>query len=267
VRYFWSQALTGQILPAILIVVGAFLAGRLMGALVMRVASHEARGDSPRAARRLTLYRVLTSAVRYLVAFVALTMILAEFHVNTASLIAGAGIAGLALSFGAQRLVQDIMTGLFLLYEDQFQVGEQIGVPALGLVGTVTELGLRITRLRAPGGEELIIPNGLITQVTNYSRHPVTATVDLPLDPANNPRLVRQTLEGVARRLEEQYPGIVLVGPTAVAPGFVTWALSALVTPGKQGACALAMREAALAALAEHHIAIASGTGGAVGGA
>src|SRR5690606_38145008 len=86
--------------------------------------------------------------------------------VDTRSILAAAGILGLAVGFGAQNLVRDLVTGFFILSEDQFAVGDYI--TAAGVSGVVDSVGIRTTRLRDFGGELHIIPNGRIEQVTNH---------------------------------------------------------------------------------------------------
>lgn len=114
----------------------------------------------------VTISALLQSLVKYTVYFFAGIMILDEFGVPTGSLLAGAGIAGLAIGFGAQNLVKDIITGFFILFEDQFAVGDYVEVA--GVSGIVESIGLRVTHIRDFGGQLHIIPNGQIEKVTNY---------------------------------------------------------------------------------------------------
>ncbi|AEJ41968.1 small-conductance mechanosensitive channel [Sulfobacillus acidophilus TPY] len=181
--------------------------------------------------RRATLYRLLTSVLRYTVDFVAILTALDIFGVPTTSLVAGAGIVGLAVSFGAQGLVQDIVTGLFLLYEDQYRVGDKITLPALNLTGVVTELGLRVTRLAGPQGELTIVPNRLILEVQNHSREQTLITVKVPLDPNLDPHRVESALTRLAETLADQIPGLTVLGIQDLAPGQVVWALQAPAEP------------------------------------
>ena len=102
---------------------------------------------------------------------------LSQFGINITGLVASAGIAGLAISFGAKNLVQDIITGAFIIFERQFKVGDFVRV---GLIeGVVTELGIRTTKLKGLNGEIHIIPNGQILQVTNFSVDNSFALVDV----------------------------------------------------------------------------------------
>lgn len=125
--------------------------------------------------RAQTLQILLRSVITYLVFFLACLMILQVFNVNTSAILASAGILGLAVGFGAQNLVKDIISGFFILFEDQFSVGDFVQID--NVTGTVEEIGLRTCKIRQWTGQLSIIPNGGITRVTNYNRGPMLAQV------------------------------------------------------------------------------------------
>lgn len=154
-----------------------------------------------------TLQHLANSILRYLVYFVAGVSILDTIGISVASVLAGAGIAGLAVSFGAQNLVRDIITGFFIIFEDQYAVGEYISIGEFS--GIVEEIGLRITKLRAFAGDLHIIPNGSITQVTNYSRGNMRALVDIPIAYEEDIDEALAVLEETSRELAEKIPEIV----------------------------------------------------------
>ncbi|HBG22449.1 MAG TPA: mechanosensitive ion channel protein MscS [Peptococcaceae bacterium] len=115
-----------------------------------------------------TLSGLAKSMLKYSIYFVGGVMVLDELGVPTTSILAGAGVLGLAVGFGAQNLVRDVLSGFFILFEDQFAVGDYVKIA--GAEGTVQEIGLRVTRVQIWTGEIHIIPNGLIDHVVNYSR-------------------------------------------------------------------------------------------------
>lgn len=125
--------------------------------------------------RTETLKKLLLNVITYLIFFIAGVMILQIFNVNTSAILASAGILGLAVGFGAQNLVKDVISGFFILLEDQFNVGDFIETD--GVTGTVEEIGLRTCKIRQWTGQLNIIPNGEITRVTNYNRGPMLAQV------------------------------------------------------------------------------------------
>lgn len=249
-----------RVLVVVAVVLVAVLLGRVATGVFRRLEARDA--GRPGAPRRATVFRLLNSGTHYVIDFLALVIALAQVGINTTSLLAGAGVVGLAISFGAQNLVQDLVTGAFLLYEDAFQVGEQIGLPALTLTGTVDELGLRTTRLRAADGELVTIPNRFVTEIVNYSReaNPVVAVeVQLLVDSDARPEAVRQILAEVASAWEAT--PVQVVGMTALTAGVATWSLATRSTVQDRQALEVEVRERAVAALVDAGIRLAPGVG------
>ncbi|NMB07427.1 MAG: mechanosensitive ion channel family protein, partial [Tissierellia bacterium] len=122
-----------------------------------------------------TLTTVLKNIIKYVFYFIGLVMVLDMFDISTSSILATAGIGGLAIGFGAQSLVKDIITGFFILFEDQFSVGDYVKIGEYE--GVVEELGVRVTKIRAFSGELHIIPNSNIQTVTNRTRGNMRALV------------------------------------------------------------------------------------------
>ncbi len=133
----------------------------------------------PDAARVKTLTGMAESLAQFALGFTFLVSALALLGVNVAAILGTASVAGLAVGFGAQKLVKDVITGFFLLLEDQYAVGNYVTIG--GVSGTVEEVGMRITRLRDDDGRLYILSNGDIATVCNHSRGPVTGSFDLPL--------------------------------------------------------------------------------------
>lgn len=126
-----------------------------------------------------TVGQVLKNVIRVLIYFIGIMTILDVFHINTNSIIATAGIGSLAIGFGAQSLVKDVITGSFILFEDQYSVGDHIEIK--GYEGIVEELGLRLTKIRDLNGELHIIPNGEISIVTNKSRGSIRSMINFTI--------------------------------------------------------------------------------------
>lgn len=139
-----------------------------------------ARGaPSRRRQRAEAIGSVLRGAVSIVVFTIALLLVLSEFRINLAPLLAGAGIVGVALGFGAQSLVRDLLSGLFMLLEDQYGVGDIVDVGEAS--GTVQAVGLRITTLRDLTGVYWYVPNGEIRRVGNRSQGAAVVVVDMPI--------------------------------------------------------------------------------------
>lgn len=157
--------------------------------------------------RQTTIARLLQSVISYVVYFAAILAILSVMHINVAGLLAGAGIAGLAIGFGAQSLVKDIITGFFIIFEDQFGVGDYIRLN--GAEGTVVEIGLRTTKVKGAAGEQFIIPNGAITDVVNLSVNNTKVMIDMQVGLDANIEKVESLVQPYLNTLPEQYPELV----------------------------------------------------------
>jgi small-conductance mechanosensitive channel len=159
-------------LQIVLIVVGALIAIRIGSYVVMRIEKAFEDDDhsmmSEREKQAATLGRVIRSVVRLIVWTVAMLMILKEIGIEIGPILAGVGVVGLAVGFGAQSLVKDFLSGVFVLIENQYHVGDVAQVA--GVAGVVEKITLRATTLRDLDGNVHHIPNGSISVVTNMTR-------------------------------------------------------------------------------------------------
>ena len=134
--------------------------------------------------RNKTLINVLQNAVSIFIWFVVFVMVLETFGVPVATLLAGAGVVGLAIGFGAQSLVKDMLTGFFILLENQFDTGDFVRINTSGTTvaeGEVLSMGLRISKIQGYEGELFIIPNGTINEVINFSKYNSISFLDINL--------------------------------------------------------------------------------------
>jgi small-conductance mechanosensitive channel len=168
-----------RILGVIVTVAMARLLLRFGAVLIDRVLEPppQLKGRYLQEKRSKTLNSLLKSVLRYFVYFIAILVILDIFELPTASILASAGIAGLAVGFGAQNLVRDVITGFFLIFEDQFSVGDYIS--AGGAEGIVEGIGFRVTKIRDFGGQLHFIPNGVIDKVSNFSTGNMRVLLDI----------------------------------------------------------------------------------------
>ena len=172
-------------LSIVVIVLVAVLIGRFGNRVIRRwigaaAAKAVARADSPRAAARaLTLTSLLGNVWRGVVGVIAFFVILGTIGLNLTPFLAGATVIGAALAFGAQTMVRDLLAGFLLTVEGQFDIGDTIMVG--DTTGTVEDLTLRVTRLRADDGTIWYVPNGEIRKLANSSRGWAQATVEVPV--------------------------------------------------------------------------------------
>lgn len=197
------------VLKMVLVIVGANLLLRLINAAVDRgIDVTEQRLSAQEEIRRAETLRGLAKSVaRYAIGFLALTTLLPLLGVPIAQIVAGAGVLGLAIGFGAQHIVRDVISGFFFLYENQFIVGDFVSMGDVS--GTVEEMGLRMTRVRSFAGDVSFLPNGSITQVTNYSRGPMRAMVDVDIAYEEKVDEAIEVLEELCAELAEDTPEIV----------------------------------------------------------
>ena len=154
-----------------------------------------------RSRRVQTVGRLLKNTAGYTINFIVILLVLGEFHINLAPLLAGAGVLGLAIGFGAQSLVKDIITGFFIILEDHFSVGDTIKTG--NYKGTVEMIGMRATRIKSWTGEVFILPNGTINDVTNFSINNSLAVIDFPIAASDDLDTVTDILQGVLHKFED----------------------------------------------------------------
>jgi small conductance mechanosensitive channel len=159
-------------------------------------------GQAARSARLRTLMPMLGTTLLVSICLVAGMMILGEIGVNIAPLLAGAGVLGIAIGFGSQKLVQDIITGLFLLLENAMQVGDSVTLG--GLSGTVEKLSVRTIRLRALDGSVHIIPFSAVTTVTNMTRDFGYAVIDIEVSVNEDPDRIGEVLRDIGHEMRAE---------------------------------------------------------------
>lgn len=226
----WAVAHTQNTLRILLIIGLAWLLGRVLRSVIRRIERLSDEGDvharSEREKRAHTVSRILRQASAVLVWSITLMLVLAEFGVDLKPILAGAGILGLAVGFGAQTLVKDVITGFFILLENQIRVGDT--VTAAGCTGEVESVNLRTTVLRDQDGTTHIIPNSAITVVANATRDWSRALLDVAVAYKEDTDRCVMVLREVGTALEKdpafakkligpfEYPGVVKFDESSV---------------------------------------------------
>ncbi|MCE4051966.1 MULTISPECIES: mechanosensitive ion channel family protein [Bacillaceae] len=172
---------------------------------IFKVRTHSALRISER--REATLVKLLENTLTYVIYFIAFMMILGTLNIDVKGLLAGAGIVGLAVGFGAQSLVKDIITGFFIIFEDQFSVGDVVQIGQFQ--GVVEEIGLRTTKVKSYTGEVNIIPNGSIMEVTNFSLNNSKAVVDVSIAYKGDIDRAESVIKDLIETFPEKYEQIV----------------------------------------------------------
>ena len=204
-------------LPRLLLfLVIAFVLQRIVVFFVnrMRRLADRQVGNSQRASQLRTMAAILRATSYSLIGFILLLHVLSIFSINLTPLLASAGVVGVGIGLGAQSIFKDMLNGIFILVEDQYNVGEVIRVA--GLAGTVEDLTLRLTRLRDADGTLYIIPNSQIATVSNLSRDFSVASLPVSVDASADPDRVMEVLGRIASeiRLDEAFKDIIIADPT-----------------------------------------------------
>jgi small conductance mechanosensitive channel len=197
-----SSWFSGRILSVVATLAAAFVALQLVGLIASKLTADGV--FSRRNVRLETLRGVLASALRVVIVIAAFVAVLSELGVNVTALLAGVSIFGLAISFGAQSLVKDVITGFFILLEDQYGVGDVVRVNgAGGLAGGVEAVSLRTTVLRDLEGTAHVIPNGEIRTVSVLSKDWARAVADVEVATDANLDRVLELLRSTAMALHD----------------------------------------------------------------
>lgn len=182
----FTEDLLGRILSIsiqiVVIITFIFILKRILCTLIDKVMgnklTHQINERSGRDTNRIsTIRKLLKSIVNYVLYFFGIISILGTLGINITAVLAGAGIVSLAVAFGAQSIVQDLISGIFLVVDNQYDVGEYIKIG--DTIGKVEEIGMKTTKIASYNGELLTIPNGQIQTVINYSRHAQRRNVDV----------------------------------------------------------------------------------------
>jgi len=213
-NYLSSQELWDFVMVASIkitaIIIVSYLVILIGKKLITRIFSLRMKTPINQSERRSkTIVKLLHSVLSYVVYFSAIIAILSALKIQVMGLLAGAGIAGLAIGFGAQSLVKDVITGFFIILEDQFGVGDYIRLNAAE--GTVVEIGLRTTKIIGSTGEQYIIPNGLITDVINYSVNNSKAIIDMQVGIDADIEKVENLVTDYLNTLPEQFEELITV--------------------------------------------------------
>jgi small conductance mechanosensitive channel len=198
---------------AILLV--AFVLQRICLFFVKRLQRLAARqvANAPRASQLRTMASILRATSYAIIGFIVLLHILSIFSINLTPLLASAGVVGVGIGLGAQSVFKDMINGIFILIEDQYNVGEVVKIA--GLQGTVEDLSLRCTTLRDGDGTLYTIPNSQIATVSNLSRDYSVATLNLTVDASADPDRVLGILKSLALevRNDPAFKQIVISDP------------------------------------------------------
>lgn len=258
--YFTNEAgalnTLGKVALVLLYFIIAILAVKFIGLVISRLARKKYDKLRTIDAKRLkTVLSVLKSFATVIIIFTWFLSALRIFGVNTSAIITTAGIGGIAISFGAKSLVEDIISGIFLMLEDSFAISDDITVA--GKTGIVEKIGLRTTTIRDYNGELHVIPNGEIRVVTNRNKNIQRALITVPIAYDADAQMAMDVLTEALKKVDDDHAVIENVsvwGITDFNNNGVVISCAAKTVPGEQWRIERLMRQVALEELRRNKI-------------
>lgn len=205
-----------------------------------------------------TLRKLIKSIARYAIYFISALTILINLGFDPLPVLAGAGVLGLAVGFGAQNLIRDVISGFFMIFEGQLEVGDYVEINGQ-IRGTVEEVGLRITKIREFNQRLHYLANGNINQVTNYNRDQMRAIVNVTVPYESDLSQVNEALVEVCSNINEKFaPSLIqepeIMGITTMDASGVTFTLTALSEPDQFWALERGIRKETILVLHKYGI-------------
>lgn len=199
---FFSSRLTSLIASGVILII-------LFVALTLNrwVLGKYEKADNLNQRKKATVAKLLKSINKVILIFIGIVAILSQWGIDLGPIIAGAGIIGLAVGFGAQTLVKDLISGIALVFDNQFDVGDVVDIK--GFKGRVIEVGIRSTRIINWKGDVSVFSNGTIQQSINYSKNPSIAIVEVGVAYEENISEVIALLDDKLRNMKDEFPQII----------------------------------------------------------
>lgn len=244
----------GKIVLAIVVYLISRIVYSVLKRLVNRIANRNFSGVNN--SKKKTVLSALMNFFKYLLYFIVITVVLEVFGIDTTSIIATAGIGGIAIAFGAQQVIQDLISGVFIILEDQFNVGDYVNMG--DVTGTVIEIGLRKTKVRNYVGSVSLIPNSQIKTVTNFGHQPLQSDINVAIPYTVSLTTIDEILQVVKDRAMSETPYFTtepyLLGVEALGDRTYTVIIGSMVKNGEQWNGPRFLRKAFLEELEKRHI-------------
>ena len=246
-RYFkqfnWTIILDdafSKLISLLFLLILFYIAKKLLHVFVSRIISPSLKFSSSDIARQKTISRLIENVLNYALYFLLIYWILSILGLPVSSLLAGAGLAGVAIGMGAQGFLSDLVNGFFILLERQLDVGDSVRLTngSIKIAGTVVSVGIRTTQVRDADGTLHYVPNRNITVVSNLSRGNMRALIDIPLyaqtDLEKVTRIIQQVNQDYAAKQAEILQEPVILGPQLGDNGQFYFRVSITVQSGTQ---------------------------------
>ncbi|HGI9100734.1 TPA: mechanosensitive ion channel family protein [Streptococcus agalactiae] len=225
-----------KLISILLLIIAFVIVRQVINYLFEKTVNRSLAFSRQKVARQKTLAKLSHNVLNYTLYFFLFYWILSILGVPISSLLAGAGIAGVAIGLGAQGFLSDVVNGFFILLENQFDVGDIINVGTVS--GTVTNVGIRTTQIHDFDGTLHFIPNRNITIVSNKSRSNMRAQIDIPLFVHTNLDQISDIVTKINEEYVSKHPAIVgeptIFGPTTNANGQFVYRINIFTQNGAQ---------------------------------
>ncbi|ONK27070.1 mechanosensitive ion channel protein [Streptococcus azizii] len=233
------MALVSKLLSLVLLAIVFYILKKMVPLSIRKMFLSPLRGSTQDIGRQKTLVRLLESGLNYVLYFLLLYSVLTILGLPVSSLLAGAGIAGVAIGMGAQGFLSDLVNGFFILLERQFDVGEVVGLTngVIKIKGTIVSVGIRTTQVRDADGTLHFIPNRNILVVSNQSRGDIRVQIDLPLSLTADLAKVEEVIEAINQKEASSWSaikGVKIIGPQTLENGQFVYRVQFFVVNGQQ---------------------------------
>ncbi len=222
----------------ILIIIIALIIARVGKLLIKKLFEKQKNSKFKMSVKKLDTMSTLIASVFKYVVYIGAALIILSDILNLKSVLAAAGVGGIAIGFGAQSLIKDTLSGFFILLEDQFAVGDLITID--NMTGTVEHMELRVTRLKNYTGDIYIIPNGEIKRVTNHTRDNKMVIVDIPVAYSASLEKVYELARTVCDEVKEEFSVFTeepsILGVTELGKQGINLRITARTFPNEQWA-------------------------------
>lgn len=227
--------LTSKIISLLLLILLFFIAKKVLTSIVDKTIKHSLALTKQSKARQKTLIKLIQNILNYGLYFLLIYWILTILGLPVSSLLAGAGLAGVAIGLGAQGFLSDVVNGFFILLENQYDVGDIVNIETVS--GHVSSVGIRTTQIRDFDGSLHTIPNRQIILVTNKSRGNMRAQIDLPIYAHSDLAKIKGIIQNI-NLTWKNYPQITqepnILGIKTLPNGQVVYRIDIFTTNGQQ---------------------------------
>lgn len=217
-----NKFLTKEIIVPICIIIGAIVLITIINNIIKKIFTKNKNYK-----KQETIFKLIGNIIKYLIIIIAIMMILEIYGIDTKSLIASFGIIGLVAGLALQDMIKDLIAGITIVFEDSYNVGDYVTIN--NFTGTITQLGVKSTRIKGDLGEVKIINNGSITEITNYSINDLSVIVDVDVDYKSDLKKVNEVLTKFCKnvKLPDITEEVKLLGIQELKENAITFRLMA----------------------------------------